>query len=100
MLCRMAHPCVHLLCSRAVGILGGWCHPVPHWHLARLLSLDSIGGVMTEADKKYIESKQKDWEYDEPESSDYAQFVQQVKGLIVWVIFVVGASMLVAAVFK
>ena len=32
--------------------------------------------------------------------SGRAQFVQQVKGLIVWVIFVVGASMLVAAVFK
>jgi hypothetical protein len=55
---------------------------------------------VTEADKKYMESKQKDWEFDEPESSDYAQFVQQVKGLIVWVIFVVSASMLVAAVFK
>jgi len=53
---------------------------------------------MNEADKKYMEPKQKDWEFDEP--SDYAQFVQQVKGLIVWVIFVVGASMLVAAVFK
>jgi len=55
---------------------------------------------MTEADKKYMESKQKDWEYDEPEPSDYAQFVQQVKGLVAWVIFVVGASILVAAVFK
>tara|TARA_R110000868_G_scaffold90442_6_gene251088 strand:- start:515 stop:685 length:171 start_codon:yes stop_codon:yes gene_type:complete len=56
---------------------------------------------MTEADKAYMERKtQKDWEFDEPEPSDYAQFVQQVKGLIVWVIFVVGASMLVAAVFK
>ena len=55
---------------------------------------------MNEADKAYMESKQKDWEFDEPEPSDYAQFVQQVKGLIVWVIFVVGASMLVAAVLK
>ena len=55
---------------------------------------------MNEADKKYMESKQKDWEYDEPEASDYAMFVKQVQGLIVWVIFVVGASMLVAAVFK
>ena len=56
---------------------------------------------MKEADKKYMERKtQRDWEYDEPEPSDYAQFVQQVKGLIVWVIFVVGASMLVAVVFK
>jgi len=54
---------------------------------------------MTDADKKYMESKQKDWEYDEPESSDYAMFVRQIQGLIVWVIFVVGASMLVAAVF-
>jgi len=55
---------------------------------------------MTEADKAYIERKTKDWEFDEPEPSDYAQFVKQIKGLIVWVIFVVGASMLVAAVFK
>jgi len=55
---------------------------------------------MNEADKKYMEPKQKDWEFDEPEPSDYAQFVQQIQGLIVWVIFVVGASMLVAAVFK
>lgn len=55
---------------------------------------------MNEADKQYIERKTRDWEFDEPEPSDYAQFVQQVKGLIVWVIFVVGASMLVAAVFK
>jgi len=55
---------------------------------------------MNEADKQYIHRKQKDWEFDEPEPSDYAQFVQQVKGLIVWVIFVVGASMLVAAVLK
>ena len=55
---------------------------------------------MNEADKQYMERKQKDWEYDEPEASDYAMFVQQVKGLIVWVIFVVGASMLVAAVLK
>jgi len=53
---------------------------------------------VTEADKKYMESKQKDWEFDEPEPSDYAQFVQQVKGLIVWVIFVVGLSMIFAAV--
>ena len=55
---------------------------------------------MNEADKAYINRKQKDWEFDEPEPSDYAQFVQQVKGLIVWVIFVVGASILVAAVMK
>ena len=56
---------------------------------------------MKEADKKYMERKtQRDWEYDEPEPSDYAQFVQQVKGLVAWVIFVVGASILVAAVFK
>ena len=55
---------------------------------------------MNEADKQYMEPKQKDWEYDEPEPSDYAQFVQQVKGLVAWVIFVVGASILVAAVLK
>lgn len=52
---------------------------------------------MNEADKQYMERKQKDWEFDEPEPSDYAQFVQQVQGLIVWVIVVVGASMLFAA---
>ena len=55
---------------------------------------------MKEADKKYMERKQKDWEYDEPEPSDYAQFVRQIQGLIVWVIVVVGASMLVAVVLK
>ena len=53
---------------------------------------------MTDADKKYMEIKQKDWEFDEPEPSDYAMFVRQIQGLIVWVIFVVGLSMLFAAV--
>lgn len=53
---------------------------------------------MTEADKQYIEHKTRDWEFDEPEPSDYAQFVKQVKGLIAWVIIMVGVSMLVAAV--
>ena len=53
---------------------------------------------MTEVDKQYMKSKQKDWEYDEPEPSDYAMFVRQIQGLIVWVIFVVGLSMLFAAV--
>ena len=53
---------------------------------------------MNEADKKYMERKtQKDWEYDKPEPSDYAMFVRQIQGLIVWVIVVVGASMLFAA---
>jgi len=55
---------------------------------------------MNEADKKYMESKRKDWEFDEPEPSDYAQFVQQVKGLIVWLIVLVGTFMLVAKVLK
>lgn len=55
---------------------------------------------MTDADKKYMEPKPRDWEFDEPEPSDYAMFVRQIQGLIVWVIVVVGASMLVAAVFK
>jgi len=56
---------------------------------------------MNEADKQYMERKtQKDWEYDEPEPSDYAQFVQQVKGLIVWAIIMFGVYMLVTAVFK
>ena len=52
---------------------------------------------MTEADKKYMERKQKDWEFDEPEDSDYAQFVQQIKGLIAWLIAMAGLAMLVAA---
>jgi len=55
---------------------------------------------MTEADKKYIESKQKDWEFDEPEPSDYEQFVKQIKGIIAWVIIMVGVSMIIAAVLK
>ena len=56
---------------------------------------------MTEADKQYMERKtQKDWEYDEPEVSDYAQFVQQVKGLVAWVIIMVGVAMIIAAVLK
>jgi len=55
---------------------------------------------MTEADKKYMEPKQKDWEYDEFEDSDYTQFVQQVKGLVAWVIIMVGVSMIIAAVLK
>jgi hypothetical protein len=96
MLFRMAYPCIHLLCSRFVGILGGWCHFVSHWHSAWLLSLDSIGEVMTDADKKYMA-------YDKPEEEhpDPYEFLgQQIKGIVVWIIFVVGASMLVAAVFK
>ena len=53
---------------------------------------------MNEVDKQYIERKQKDWEYDEPESSDYAQFVQQIKGLIAWLIAMAGLAMILAAV--
>lgn len=53
---------------------------------------------MNEADKQYIETKQKDWEFDNPEPSDYAQFVKQIKGIIAWVIIMVGVSMLFAAV--
>ena len=55
---------------------------------------------MTEADKAYINRKTKDWEFDDPEPSDYAQFVKQIKGLVAWVIFVVGVSMIIAAVLK
>lgn len=55
---------------------------------------------MTEADKAYINRKTKDWEFDEPEPSDYAMFVRQIQGLIVWLIVLVGTFMLVAAVFK
>jgi hypothetical protein len=53
---------------------------------------------MTEADKQYIERKTRDWEYDEPEPSDYAQFVQQLKGIVAWLIVMVGFAMIVAAV--
>ena len=54
---------------------------------------------MNEADKQYIERKtQKDWEYDEPEPSDYAQFVQQLKGIVAWLVVMVGLSMILAAV--
>lgn len=53
---------------------------------------------MNEADKAYIHRKQKDWEFDEPEPSDYAQFVQQIKGLVAWVIVMVGLAMIIAAV--
>ena len=55
---------------------------------------------MNEADKQYMERKTRDWEFDEPEPSDYAQFVKQVKGLVAWVIIMVGVSMIIAAVFK
>ena len=55
---------------------------------------------MNEADKQYIERKQKDWEYDEPEPSDYAMFVRQIQGLIVWFLFGVGIGLLILAVLK
>ena len=55
---------------------------------------------MNEADKQHIERKTRDWEFDEPEPSDYAQFVQQIKGLIAWVIIMVGVAMIIAAVLK
>ena len=53
---------------------------------------------MNEADKAYINRKQKDWEFDEPEPSDYAQFVQQLKGIVAWLIVMVGLAMIFAAV--
>jgi hypothetical protein len=53
---------------------------------------------VTEADKKYMERKQKDWEFDEPEPSDYAMFVNQLKGIIAWLIVMVGFAMIVASV--
>jgi hypothetical protein len=52
---------------------------------------------MTEADKAYINRKTRDWEFDEPEPSDYAQFVKQIKGIIAWLIVMVGFAMIVAA---
>lgn len=51
---------------------------------------------MNEADKQYTT-------YDQPEEEhlDPYEFLgQQIKGIVVWVIFVVGASMLVAVVLK
>ena len=53
---------------------------------------------MNEADKQYIERKTRDWEYDEPEASDYAQFLQQLKGIVAWLIVMVGLAMIFAAV--
>jgi len=55
---------------------------------------------MTEADKAYIHRKQKDWEFNDPEPSDYEQFIKQIKGIIAWVIIMVGVSMIIAAVLK
>jgi hypothetical protein len=53
---------------------------------------------MLPQDKAYMERKQLDWEFDEPEASDYALFVQQLKGLIAWLIVMLGLAMIVAAV--
>jgi hypothetical protein len=35
----MAHAHLHLLCTKLVGLSLGWRNHVPHWDLARLLSL-------------------------------------------------------------
>jgi hypothetical protein len=51
---------------------------------------------MNEADKKYMEYDKPDEEHPDP----YEFLGQQIKGIVVWVIFVVGASMLVAVVLK
>jgi hypothetical protein len=53
---------------------------------------------MKEVDKQYIERRTRDWEFDDPEPSDYAQFVQQLKGIIAWLIVMIGFAMIVAAV--
>lgn len=53
---------------------------------------------MNEADKQYIERKTRNWEFDEPEPSDYAQFVQQLKGIVAWLFAMVGLAMILAAV--
>ena len=42
---------------------------------------------MKDIDKAYMKSKQQDWEFDEPEASDYAQFVQQLKGIVAAMLF-------------
>ena len=51
---------------------------------------------MNEADKAYTTYDQPEEEHPDP----YEFLWQQIKGIVVWVIFVVGASMLVAAVLK
>ena len=51
---------------------------------------------MTEADKKYMAYDKQEEEHPDP----YEFLGQQIKGIVVWVIFVVGASILVSAVFK
>ena len=50
---------------------------------------------MKEADKAYTT-----YDIPEEEHDPYEFLGQQIKGIVVWVIFVVGASMLVAAVLK
>lgn len=53
---------------------------------------------MSEADKQYIERKTRDCEFDETEPSDYAQFLQQFKGIVAWLFAMVGLAMILAAV--
>ena len=53
---------------------------------------------MNKADKQYIECKTRDWEFDDPEPSDYAQFLQQLKGIVAWLFAMVGLTMILAAV--
>jgi hypothetical protein len=52
---------------------------------------------MLPQDKAYMERKtQKDWEFDEPEPSDYAEFIQQLKGIAAWLIILFAAAVLVS----
>jgi len=90
----MAYARIHLLCSRPMGLLGGRCHPLPHRHLAWLLSLAALGGNMNEADKAYLAVR-----VEEEEQHDPWEFLaQQIKGIIAFVAIVTGVWMLVAAV--
>jgi hypothetical protein len=51
---------------------------------------------MTEADKKYMAYDKQKEEHQDP----YEFFAKQIKGLIAWVIIMVGVFMIIAAVLK
>jgi len=77
-----------------MGLLGGWCHPIPHWHPAWLLPLAALGGDMNEADKAYLAVRMEEEEQHDP----YEFLPQQIKGIIAFAAIVIGVWMLVAAV--
>jgi len=51
---------------------------------------------MTDADKKYMAYDKQEEEHPDP----YEFLGQQIKGIIAWVIIMVGVSMIIAAVLK